>query len=81
MKERKMFDYDNIPKKPVRWETTWWSKGNSFTGRHTGRKHKPGEIWQDEDGDYHTITLNRLGEGACMDGPDAIEEYLQKQGK
>jgi hypothetical protein len=69
-----------VYKKPVKFETVWVSKDLSYTDRYTGRKHEVGDIWQDQNGCYHTITLNHSGEGACIEGPIVIEEFLRKQG-
>ena len=69
-----------VYKKPVKFETVWVSKDNTFTTRYKGRK-RSGDIWIDKSGVYHTITLNNTGEGASFDGPEQIEEFLARKAK
>ncbi len=70
-----VFPVERISRRPVRWETTWVNENLVATGRT--RKRKPvGEVWRENDGTYHVITLANVGEEAAMEGPEIIREYL-----
>ncbi len=74
-----MFPLEKIPRKPVRWETTWVNENVIFTGRT--KKRKPvNQVWKEKDGTYHVITLAHVGEEAAYEGLEIIRQYLETCG-
>lgn len=75
-----VFTNERRPRKPVRWETIWFSEYLITTDR--SRKRKPvDEVWRESDGTYHVITLATVGEGAAMDAPMIIREFIAREKK